>query len=140
MFMMLKQILLWVDVAAFVIVLAIDIAFRSHTIYWFIGLTLAAATFPLWIIARLQLGSAFSVKAQAQRLVTSGLYSRIRHPIYLFGCLAMFGAFLALQIWVIVAIWLAIVPIELVRIRRENRVLRAAFGDAYERYRYTTWF
>jgi protein-S-isoprenylcysteine O-methyltransferase Ste14 len=52
----------------------------------------------------------------------------------------MFGAFLALQIWVIVAIWLAIVPVELVRIRRENRVLRAAFGDAYERYRSGTWF
>jgi protein-S-isoprenylcysteine O-methyltransferase Ste14 len=140
MYKMLKRILLWGDVATFVIVLAVDISFRAHTVHWFIGVTLAAVTFPLWILARLQLGSAFSVKARAQQLVTYGLYSRIRHPIYLFGSLAIFGAFLALQIWVIVVIWLAIVPVELVRIRRENQVLRAAFGDAYERYRSKTWF
>jgi protein-S-isoprenylcysteine O-methyltransferase Ste14 len=141
MFETLKRILLWADVITFVIVVAMAIALRSHTVYWFSGLTLAAVTFPLWIVARLQLGSAFSVKARAQRLVTSGLYSRIRHPIYLFGALAMFGAFLALQNWVILAFALATsVPVQLVRIRRENRLLRAAFGDAYERYRSTTWF
>jgi protein-S-isoprenylcysteine O-methyltransferase Ste14 len=72
--------------------------------------------------------------------VTSRLYAKISHPIYLFGFLANFGALLALQIWVILVISLAFPPVQLVRIRRENEVLRATFGDEYERYRSTTWF
>ena len=137
---MLKRVFRWADVATCVVILGLAIAFRPHTRSWFIGIGLATANLPLWIAARLQLGSAFSIKARAQRLVTSGLYAKISHPIYLFGCLAVFGALLALQIWVILVIWLALTPFELVRIRRENQVLRATFGDDYERYRSTTWF
>ena len=137
---MLKRVFRWADVATGVVILGLAIAFRPHTQWWFIGIGLATANLPLWIVARLQLGSAFSIKARAQRLVTSGLYAKISHPIYLFGCLAVFGALLALQIWVILVIWLALTPFELVRIRRENQVLRATFGDEYERYRSTTWF
>jgi protein-S-isoprenylcysteine O-methyltransferase Ste14 len=97
-------------------------------------------TFPLWIAARLQLGDSFSPWADARRLVTTGLYRRIRHPIYVFGGLACFGALVALQVWPIVWLWLALTPIQIVRIRREERVLAAAFGDAYREYRRGTWF
>ncbi|HKQ50728.1 MAG TPA: methyltransferase, partial [Pyrinomonadaceae bacterium] len=68
-----------------------------------------------------------------------GLYSRIRHPIYLFGSAAYFGAFLALQIWPILAAWLLLLPVEVVRARRETRLLRATFGERYESYRKGTW-
>ena len=90
--------------------------------------------------ARRQLGSAFSLEARANTLVTHGIYARIRHPIYLFGCIAYFGALLALQIWPVLAAWLALTPIELVRVRREERILEARFGEDYRRYRSGTWF
>jgi protein-S-isoprenylcysteine O-methyltransferase Ste14 len=37
----------------------------------------------LFVTARLQLGKAFSVTPQARELVTLGLYSQIRNPIYI---------------------------------------------------------
>jgi protein-S-isoprenylcysteine O-methyltransferase Ste14 len=72
--------------------------------------------------------------------VTRGLYSKIRHPIYVFGCCAYFGGLLALQVWPILVAWLALTPIEIVRARREDRILAEAFGSQYRVYRSKTWF
>jgi protein-S-isoprenylcysteine O-methyltransferase Ste14 len=72
--------------------------------------------------------------------VTHGLYAKLRHPIYVFGCIAYFGSLLALQIWPILGLWLTLTPIELIRIRREERALEARFGPDYRRYRSSTWF
>jgi protein-S-isoprenylcysteine O-methyltransferase Ste14 len=38
--------------------------------------------FILWTVGRFQPGHSLTVSAQAKRLVTRGLYSRIRNPIY----------------------------------------------------------
>jgi len=135
-----RRILVWGDVAFYFAVLSVALRVAPRTSSWFAGILVAAMTFPLWILARLQLGSAFSFKPEARRLVTSGLYSRIRHPVYVFGTVAALSALLALQIWPILAIGVALVPITLLRIRREERVLEAAFGQQYERYRKQTWF
>ena len=101
---------------------------------------MAAIAFPLWVAARIQLGPAFSLTPQARGLVTSGLYAKLRHPVYTFGTIAALGALLALQIWPLFAIGVALVPITLLRLRREEQVLAAAFGDEYRRYREKTWF
>jgi len=77
---------------------------------------------------------------EARRLVTRGLYSKFRHPIYVFGCLAYFGSLLALQVWSILVAWVALTPIEFLRARREDRVLADAFGPEYTAYRRRTWF
>ena len=135
-----KKILLWTDAAFCLGVAAVAFWLRPPTVYWRVGLLLTALTFPLWVAARIQLGSAFSFGAEARQLVTHGLYARFRHPIYLFGTLAYFGAFLALQIWPVLAVWLALTPIEWVRLRREERALRERFGEAYDRYCASTWF
>jgi protein-S-isoprenylcysteine O-methyltransferase Ste14 len=92
------------------------------------------------MLARWQLGSSFSVRAKASRLVTAGLYSRIRNPIYLFGGLMLVGLSLFFSVWGPLAVVLVIVPLQVVRARREERVLAEAFGEEYERYKSTTWF
>jgi protein-S-isoprenylcysteine O-methyltransferase Ste14 len=94
----------------------------------------------LWIVARLQLGSAFSFRPKARRLVTSGLYSRLRHPVYVFGTVAGWSALLTLQIWPLLAFGVALIPLTLWRIRREERVLQETFGRQYDEYRERTWF
>jgi len=91
-------------------------------------------------IARFQLGRSFSITAQARELVTRGLYSRIRNPIYVFGTIAIAGLCLILQrpgMWLLM---LFIVAMQTVRARREARVLEAKFGDDYRKYRSRTWF
>jgi protein-S-isoprenylcysteine O-methyltransferase Ste14 len=105
-----------------------------------IGAVIAGLSFPLFVLARWQLGSSFSVKAKASRLVTTGLYSRIRNPIYLFGGLFVVGLSLFLSPWGPLVVALVIVPMQVVRARREERVLAEAFGEEYERYKSKTWF
>ena len=55
------------------------------------GLSLLIVGFILWTVARFQLGASFAVKAEARQLVTRGLYSKIRNPIYVFGSVVMAG-------------------------------------------------
>jgi protein-S-isoprenylcysteine O-methyltransferase Ste14 len=131
--------LLWVDVAAFLLFCGAALRLSPRTPFFWIGLGLAAACFPPWVTARIQLGPSFSFGAEARRLVTTGLYSRFRHPVYLFGGIAFFGALLALQYWPLFWLWLLLNPFQLVRMRRENAALRAAFGEEYRPYRSRTW-
>ena len=135
-----KQVLYWVDVIAFLVIWGLAVNYGAHTWAWFVGLGVSAVSFVLWVVARLQLGQSFMLGVQARELVSRGLYSRFRHPIYLFGGLAVSGALLALQKWVVLGISiLLMLPLQLVRIRRENRVLEASFGQAYRDYRSKTW-
>lgn len=131
---------MWFDVALYAAVLAAAVILRPRTTTWKVALVLAALAFPLWILARAQLGSAVSFRAKAIRLVTTGLYSRIRHPVYVFGTLASLSTLLALQIWPVFALGVAAIPITLRRALREQQVLAAAFGEEYERYKARTWF
>jgi protein-S-isoprenylcysteine O-methyltransferase Ste14 len=91
-------------------------------------------------VSRYQLGRSFSIRAEAHRLVTHGIYSKIRNPIYVFGTLLFAGFVLVIHrpiLWLGV---LAIAIMQTLRARHEARVLEAAFGDAYRDYRRRTWF
>jgi hypothetical protein len=46
------------------------------------GVVLAAISFALTVLARVQLGKSFAVIPKANGLVKHGLYSRLQHPIY----------------------------------------------------------
>ena len=104
------------------------------------GLAIAIPSFVLFALARVQLGGAFSVRAQATSLVTTGIYSRIRNPIYLFGGLMFAGVMLwAGQPWLLLC-FVVLVPLQVYRSRKEARVLEEKFGAAYLEYRRKTWF
>jgi protein-S-isoprenylcysteine O-methyltransferase Ste14 len=90
--------------------------------------------------ARYQLGKSFSVTAKAHQLVTHGIYSKIRNPIYVSGGVMLAGFVLVLHRPVLWLVLLALVVMQTLRARREARVLEAAFGDAYREYRRKTWF
>jgi protein-S-isoprenylcysteine O-methyltransferase Ste14 len=92
------------------------------------------------IAARYTLGKSFSVRAKATALVTNGIYSRIRNPIYVSGMFFFFGVFLMLARPQLLAIFVVIIPLQIVRARREAAVLEAKFGDEYREYRKRTWF
>ena len=134
-----KRALLWFDVVATLVLVALAFRYGPRTGYFYAGLGLTAVAMPLWILARLQLGRSFSVTAQARQLVTRASAEAPR-SIYFFGGLAYFGALVALQVWPLVLAWLALTPIQILRIRREEKVLAEAFGAEYEAYRAKTWF
>ena len=134
------RVLLWGDVTFYFALLVLAVWIRPHTATLGIGVGVASVAFPLWVLARVQLGSAFSFMPEARTLVTTGLYARIRHPVYIFGTLAGLGSLLALQIWPILIFGLALTPITVLRSIREDRLLKSTFGAEYERYRAQTWF
>jgi len=104
------------------------------------GLILMVAGFVLWTIARFQLGASLTVTAQVKQLVTRGLYSKIRNPIYVFGSCAIAGLILALGRPVWLLIFVPIIPLQIWRAGKEARVLEANFGEEYRAYRAATWF
>lgn len=126
------------------VVISIVMVLALHIAPWsplrIAGAAMAVVGLVMLTIARLQLGNSFSVTPQAKRLVTHGLYSRIRHPIYIFGWLAISGLILYLNQPVFLLIMLLVVPMQVLRARAENRVLAQHFGDEYAAYRAGTWF
>jgi protein-S-isoprenylcysteine O-methyltransferase Ste14 len=105
-----------------------------------VGLAIFVPAFLLFVLARIELGRAFSVKAKASTLVTTGIYARIRNPIYVFGALASVGIFIFIHRPWWLLIWVPLIPLQVWRVRKEEQVLEAKFGDAYRDYKRRTWF
>ncbi|MGA3090446.1 MAG: isoprenylcysteine carboxylmethyltransferase family protein [Terriglobales bacterium] len=105
-----------------------------------VGLVLALIGLAGVTVSRYTLGRSFSVAARATALVTGGIYSRIRNPIYVSGEIFLAGVVLILWRLEVLIFVLAIIPVQLIRARREAAVLEAKFGDAYREYRKRTWF
>src|SRR5580698_5080892 len=140
---------------------------ESRPLYIFTAVQIAAIAFILWIVfsvpgpwdlqrtlgtalmlvgivgiatARFQLGKSFSLTAKAHQLVTHGIYSKIRNPIYVSGGVMLAGFVLVLHRPVLWLVLLALIVMQTLRAHREAKVLEAAFGAAYREYRRKTWF
>jgi protein-S-isoprenylcysteine O-methyltransferase Ste14 len=105
-----------------------------------VGAILVVIGYVLAITARVQLGKSFSVRPKATGLVTHGLYSRIRNPMYISVDILLLGLILVLR-WYWLFLVLAVLPItQTLQARREARLLEEKFGKAYLDYRKQTWF
>jgi protein-S-isoprenylcysteine O-methyltransferase Ste14 len=132
-----------ITLTIFIVALALLSPFLSR-IDWtptrMAGAALAAAALLMLVVARMQLGAAFAVRAQAKTLVTTGIYSRIRNPIYIFGALFLVGLSIMLENWLLLVLVVVLVPLQIVRARKEEAALAEAFGEEYARYKAQTWF
>ena len=132
-------------VTLFAIVVAL-ILFASYALNFawtpmrIMGMAIAAPAFILFCMARVQLGRSFSLEAKATELVTAGLYSRIRNPVYFFGALMLAGVIIWTGKLVLFLFFLFLIPLQVVRAKKESQVLQAKFGDAYLEYKKKTWF
>jgi protein-S-isoprenylcysteine O-methyltransferase Ste14 len=100
-----------------------------------VSLYLAGGALRIWPV--FVLGRRFSGLVAIQpghELVTDGVYRIIRHPSYLGACILMFGWALAFRSGVGLILAALIIPPLLARIRSEEALLRAQFGEQYEAY------
>jgi protein-S-isoprenylcysteine O-methyltransferase Ste14 len=111
-----------------------------HDATRWLGLALCLIGMGGVIAGRATLGRSFSVRAKATELVTTGIYSRIRNPIYISSLILITGLILIVRRPVIALLLVVIIPMQIIRARRESAVLEAKFGDAYREYRKQTWF
>lgn len=127
-----------------ILLAAVLIGMRAMALAWtparIAGVAIAAPALLLLVVARLQLGRAFSVQAKATTLVTTGLYSRIRNPIYVFGALMIAGIIIWFQKPLYLLAFVILIPMQVIRARKESKVLAEQFGTAYEDYKKQTWF
>ena len=105
-----------------------------------LGAAIIIPSFILWSIARRQLGASFTGRAEARTLVTHGLYSKIRNPIYVFGTVLIIGVCVFYDRFWFFLFLPVLIASQVRRARNEARVLDAAFGEAYRVYRTRTWF
>jgi len=130
--------------AAMLVVELLVIAVWFYFVRWTpmkaVGGVIVVLSMVLLIAARVELGRSFSVRAKATRLVTTGVYARLRNPIYLAGITLICGLALVFGRWWVLLVLVVIVPMQRARARREARVLEERFGEEYVRYRRGTWF
>src|SRR5262249_54775699 len=76
-----------------------------------IGFLIALFATIILFIARYQIGSSFTVTPQARALVTHGVYSRIRNPIYDFSGLVPAGVFISFHLSWGLLLLLVLIPV-----------------------------
>lgn len=135
----LSGLALWLTVVAFLINPAwtawsrVDLPDAARWLGAALG-TAAAAT-AYWVFSHL--GNNVSptvVTRKEHRLVTSGPYRWVRHPLYVMGFTAYTGFALLAENWFIAL--MAVVGLVFLRIRleKEEALLIERFGDAYRQY------
>jgi protein-S-isoprenylcysteine O-methyltransferase Ste14 len=130
----------YVPPVAFAILMIASARIAPWSLLRIAGAVMAVVGLTFLTVARLQLGNSFSITPQAKRLVTHGLYSRVRHPVYIFGWLAVSGLMLYFNQPKFLWLMTLLIPMQVARARAEDRVLAQHFGDEYAAYRARTWF
>ncbi len=102
-----------------------------------VALSVAGLALSLWSL--LHLRSAFSILAEARRIVRTGPYRFIRHPLYLGEAITMLGLCLGFGTLMALLFWAAVNGFQLVRARIEEEKLARALPE-YHSYRQTTRF
>lgn len=109
-------------------------------LWYIVGICLTCVSIIFWIVARIQLGSAFSVEPRVRPLVCTGLYAKLRHPMYLFSFFATVGVLLMLQNFYLCVILPIMAIIQIGRAKSENMLLKNAYGSMYDEYVQRMWF
>jgi protein-S-isoprenylcysteine O-methyltransferase Ste14 len=121
------------------------LTFADYTLPFGAGLAgTAVYALALWLLWRshADLGRNFSPVievVEGQQLVTDGVYRRIRHPMYTAHLLWGLAQPFLLWNWVAgFALLATIIPLMLVRVPAEERVMQEQFGRTYDEYMETT--
>jgi protein-S-isoprenylcysteine O-methyltransferase Ste14 len=83
--------------------------------------------------AVLHLGRSLSIMAEARKLVTTGPYRFVRHPLYAAEAVASVGLLLQYLSPGAIALWLAHIALQFCRMHYEESVLRQSFRE-YDGY------
>lgn len=114
------------------------ISLTADTILTVVVVTLAAVSDWFCLAAALQLGKQWALAArvvEGHELIRQGPYAVVRNPIYLAMFVNLIAAAMAFSRWpVFIAALVIFYAGTEIRIRSEEKLLRAAFGQEFEEY------
>ena len=99
-------------------------------------LILAGNGFAIYVLAHL--GRSFSILPESRKLVTSGPYQVVRHPLYLAEAVATLGVFIEFLSPLALFLFAMQISMQIVRIHYEENVLRETFPE-YDIYSQHSW-
>lgn len=146
-FTFILRIILFVVFLSFLVLYSVDPPFAEflhlHFPLWlrWSGTAIALLGVCLWVYAQAVLGRFWSPQLQLQKehkIVTSGPYRVMRHPIYSAMVVWVIGLALFTANVVFVLLGLLTVVGLLARIPREEKMLIEQFGDVYKQYMHRT--
>ena len=137
----------WIIVVASIIFLSASL-YDFYILHWrlyegetfyYLGIVLFIIGYALRLTARIALHKQFSVFVALQKehkLITSGMYHYVRHPIYTAGIISFLGFILIANslLGLLVGLFL-VFPALLYRIHVEEQILIAHFGKEYVEYK-----
>lgn len=95
----------------------------------------------LWVLSRVALGQSFTTSLSPKGLVTTGIYAKLRHPMYVGGLLLYIGLGLVFQSIIGLALtMLLVLPLLVFSAVEEERRMVKNFGEKYLDYRAKTAF
>ena len=100
------------------------------------GLILVGNGFAVYVLT--YLGRSFSILPESRRLVTSGPYRVVRHPLYLAEAVATLGVFIEFFSPLALILFVAQFFMQIVRMHYEENVLRETFPE-YNGYSRNSW-
>lgn len=127
----------YIIVVLILIVYSLVLGINSRKI---IGVIIALLGIGIWLIARYQLGVAFARKPAAKIIVKTGIYKKIRHPIYLATIITGLGGCIMYNTWWLYGLWGMLIISQSLRAKTEERLMLKTFPNEYCEYKKQTWF
>ncbi|ATU93639.1 methyltransferase [Phyllobacterium zundukense] len=118
-------------------------SYQANPLLFTLGILTGIAALVLFRLTHKALGQMWSVSLQLKqdhKLITTGIYKRVRHPMYTaFWLMALTQALLLPNYVAGLAGLVGFGFLFFSRIRPEEAMMEEAFGDEYHRYRARTW-
>ena len=109
-----------------------------HSAHNYFGIALLVAGLTIMIVAQITLFRSYSatlVIREDHKLITHGIYRFMRHPIYTGAIMGLSGIAVYATSMYGFLVLSALIPVFLIRIRLEERLLTEEFGDEYLTYK-----
>ena len=117
--------------------------YENHILFQSVGIVVAFVGFFIGVAARLQLGENWAHAADYQvkthqKLITTGVYSHIRHPIYAGLSLLLVGSELVALSWLFLPTAIILFGSAYLQAKKEEVILRESFGQKFDDYKKRT--
>lgn len=93
-----------------------------------------------WAVAYLKGAFLGNAEPKSDKLITSGPYRLVRHPVYLSMVISAIGLAIGLRsLWGVMAVLFLLIPVGIYRAKLEESALKRRFGTAWDNYAKRTY-